>query len=427
MQLPTHRLFWAVSLGHAANDLFMSMRSVVLTFISAYVLPISAQQISLAVSAIELCGALSQPFFGRRADRSGGRWLGAGGITWTASFMLLGMLAVTLGGGFWLMLILMALAGFGSGAFHPVGSMYSTDVDPLRAGRNAALFFMFGQIGLALGPMLSGLLLDRSHTTLNVWFGAALGTLGPRLFERGSLLPLFALGVIIIPAAVLMALTIPSRAASLAHSARSESTSRTPAASVAPRAFAILGLAVALRSMAHLSTVNFLPYMFQLKGWSPAEYGALASSFWIASGFAGVWFGSLGDRYDMRRVIMFSLIVTAPVVFLIPDLNGLLAVAGAFVIGAMSGSHSLIVVLSQRLLPGKKGFASGAILGFIFAAGAISNLIVGGLIDRFGAVSTFHVIAVLTLASSLLWLLIPAASYKRQPPQPVAEPAASSG
>jgi FSR family fosmidomycin resistance protein-like MFS transporter len=305
--------------------------------------------------------------------------------------------------------------------------MYSTDVDPLRAGRNAALFFMFGQIGLALGPMLSGLLLDRSHTTLNVWFGAALGTLGPRLFERGSLLPLFALGVIIIPAAVLMALTIPSRAASLAHSARSESTSRTPAASVAPRAFAILGLAVALRSMAHLSTVNFLPYMFQLKGWSPAEYGALASSFWIASGFAGVWFGSLGDRYDMRRVIMFSLIVTAPVVFLIPDLNGLLAVAGAFVIGAMSGSHSLIVVLSQRLLPGKKGFASGAILGFIFAAGAISNLIVGGLIDRFGAVSTFHVIAVLTLASSLLWLLIPAASYKRQPPQPVAEPAASSG
>jgi FSR family fosmidomycin resistance protein-like MFS transporter len=422
MQLPTQRLFWAVSLGHAANDLFMSMRSVVLTFISAYVLPMSAQHISLAVSAIELCGALSQPFFGRRADRSGGRWLGAGGITWTASFMLLGMLAVTLGGGFWLMLILMALAGFGSGAFHPVGSMYSTDIDPLRAGRNAALFFMFGQIGLALGPMLSGLLLDRSHTTLNVWFGTALGTLGPRLFERGSLLPLFALGVVVIPAAALMALTIPARAADHAHHSHGESAGRAAARSAAPRTFAILGLAVALRSMAHLSTVNFLPYMFQLKGWSPAEYGALASSFWIASGFAGVWFGSLGDRYDMRRVIMVSLIVTAPAVFLMPDLNGLLAVAGAFVIGAMSGSHSLIVVLSQRLLPGKKGFASGATLGFIFAAGAVSNLIVGGLIDRFGSVSTFHLIAGLTLASSLLWLLIPAASYKRPEPQPAATP-----
>lgn len=421
MRLPSQRVLWAVSLGHAANDMFMSLRSVLLVFISAYILPMTGGQIGLAVSAVELSGALSQPFFGLLADRTGGRLLGALGVAWTISFMLLAMLVVTLGGSYWMLLIPLALAGLGSGAFHPVGSMHAVDAEPQRAARNAAFFFLCGQIGLGLGPALAGLLLDRAHTDYNSFFGAALGPAFPRLFiERGSVLPVFALAVIALPAALLMALTIPNRAAYFARNPRAVAQSSAPRAPVDKRAFAIFGAAVALRSLSAISVITFTSLIFQLKGWTPAQYGLLVSVFWVASGFAGMVFGTLGDRYDSRRVVMLSLLVAAPFIFLLPDLNGIVAFAAMILIGAMGGSHSLVVVLAQNMLPGRKGFASGAILGFIFASGALGNLVMGSMIDALGPATTYHVVALITLASGVLWLLLP--NPRRPQPLP-AEPA----
>jgi MFS transporter, FSR family, fosmidomycin resistance protein len=410
MQLPRKRLFWAVSLGHATNDSFMSMRSVLLAFISSYILPMTNRDVGLAVSAVELTGSISQPFFGWLADKTGGRWLGAGGVAWTVSFILLAMVVVMAGGGFWLMLIPLTLAGFGSGAFHPVGSMHATDIDRTKAASNAAWFFMFGQLGLGLGPALAGLLINNAHTSRNEWFSVALGpSYRHLLIEQGSVAPVFVLGLLAIPAVILMATTIPNRQKfAAAHAARrAADTPQTAAPPIAKIPFMILGIAVALRSLSNPAIVTFMPLMFQSKGWSPSEYGLLSSAFWVASGVAGIWFGQLGDRLDVRRVIMASLIVSVPGIFLLPDLTGAPAFAAAILVGAMAGSHSLIVVLAQSLLPGRKGFASGLILGFIFATGALGNLIVGDMIDRMGAEGAFRLVALVTLLGSVLWLFLP--------------------
>jgi len=412
MQLPHKRLFWAVSLGHATNDSFMSMRSVLLAFISSYILPMANREVGLAMSAVEMSGAISQPFFGWLADKTGGRWLGAGGVAWTVSFILLAMLVVTLGGGYWLMLIPLMLAGLGSGAFHPVGSMHATDVDHKRAATHAAWFFMFGQIGLGIGPALAGFLLNNAHTQRSEWFGAAIGpAFGTYVIERGSVAPIFLLGLFAIPGVILMALSLPNRkhyAASVGTrhvSLLQHDQSSAPAIPKLP--FLILALAVTARSLANPAIVAFMPLMFQMKGWSPSQYGLLASSFWVASGIAGVWFGGLGDRFDVRRIITASLLVSVPGIFLLPDLSGVLAFAFAILVGIASGSHSLIVVLAQSLLPGRKGFASGLILGFIFATGALGNLIVGEMIDRLGAEGAFRLVALVTLLGSFLWLALP--------------------
>lgn len=411
MRLPKGRLFWAVSLGHAVNDLFMSLRSVIFTFISAYILPMSNQNIGLAISLIELSGALSQPFFGWKADKTGGRWLGALGVAWTASFFLIALLVVMLGGSFWLMLIPLTLAGLGSGAFHPVGSMHATDSDPLRSNRNAAFFFMCGQIGLGIGPALVGLLLNNAHTRMRETYGIFLGpAYSHLLIERGSIFPVFMLFLLVIPTVLWMAVTIPNRKAHHATQHESKPASPTavvPVAKVKRSTFILLALAVTTRSLANPSMANFMPQIFNLKGWSPAEYGLLASLFWIASGVAGLWFGYLGDRFDNRRMITLSLLLSVPGIFLLPDLNGVLAFGSAIIVGAMSGTHSLIVVLAQSLLPGRKGFASGAILGFIFATGALGNLVVGTMIDHLGMDQTFQIVAIVTLLGSFVWLVLP--------------------
>lgn len=411
MRKPNKAVFWAVNLGHFTNDTFMSMRSVLLTFISSYILPMSNRQIGLAISLGELTGALSQPLFGWIADKTGGRWLGAIGVTWTVSFIMLAMLVVATGGGYLLMVIPLAIAALGSGAFHPVGSMHAADVDKKRAASNAAIFFMFGQIGLGVGPALAGLLLNGAHSDLNTVLGAALGPANQGLLlERGSLSPIFILWLLFIPAAVLMALAIPNRRAFSDASQQAAALQTSPQkATVFPKkAFAVLALAVMLRSLANPAIITFLPRLFEAKGWTPAEYGLITSVAWIAAGLAGVVFGFLANRYDQRYIIMAGLLAAVPALFLLPVLESGIVFVLALLVGALTGgSHSLIVVLAQGLMPGRKGLASGSILGFIFATGAVGNLVIGDLADRFGTAAAFQIVAGVTAIASFLWLLLP--------------------
>ena len=76
MNFPRQRLFWAVSVGHLTNDIFMSLGPVLLAFLSAHLLPMTNVEIGAAVSAQQLVGAFSQPFFGWLVDRGGTRWEG---------------------------------------------------------------------------------------------------------------------------------------------------------------------------------------------------------------------------------------------------------------------------------------------------------------------------------------------------------------
>jgi len=145
------------------------------------------------------------------------------------------------------------------------------------------------------------------------------------------------------------------------------------------------------------------PRLFQAKGFTPAEYGLVTSAYWIASGFTGVLFGWLAVRFSSRVVTAWSLIAAAPALFLLPLMDG----AGAFVVallagGLTGGSHSLLIVMSQQLMPKSRGFASGTTLGFIFGTGAIGTLIIGALSDQYGLSSAFQVVAVVTVIAGIM-------------------------
>jgi FSR family fosmidomycin resistance protein-like MFS transporter len=407
MNLPRQRLFWAVSLGHMTNDTFISMSSVLLAFISVNVLPMSTVQIGAVLSVTALLGALAQPFFGWLADRSGGRLLGAGGVAWTVGLTLLAVLAAE-GGYFWPMVLAFIIPAIGSGAFHPVGTMYAAASDKRYAASNLSYFFLMGQLGLALGPALAGLLLNQAASSNHIFTDPFSPIFGGRLIERGTVTPILSLAVFAIPGILMMAFLIPNQ--------RAHQKARIDKPAVEQQrvgfpigAFAILIAMVALRSLAQPGSVNFIPVLFQHKGWSPAEYGLITSSFWLASGFAGVFFGNLADRYDRRRVVAVSLILSAPAFFLLPLTNGALAFALAILAGGLSGgSHSVIVLAAQELLPSSKAFASGMILGLIFGTGAVGSFLIGALSESIGLEMVFHLVAGAIVIASLLALLLPA-------------------
>lgn len=409
MNFPRKPLFWAVAVGHTTNDTFMSMGPVVLAFISVNLIPLSTVQIGVILGITALLGAVTQPLFGMLADRNGGRWLGAGGVAWTVGWMFVALYAAE-NGFYWLMVVAFILPALGSGAFHPVGTMYAADSDRKYAASNLSYFFLMGQLGLALGPALSGLLLNHAATH-NTLFTSGLGpTFAGAFMERGTVSPIFLLAALAIPGVIFMSILLPS---SMSHR-RSKGDSQIIPSSISVKpsfpvsAFIILILMVTLRSLAQPGSVNFIPVLFQNKGWSPAEYGLITSSFWLASGLAGVIFGNMADRYDRRRIIAISLGLSAPAFFLLPLVDGGLAFALAITAGGLSGgSHSIIVVLAQGLMPRARAFASGMILGLIFGTGAIGNFLIGWLSEVIGLGNAFQLVAVLIVAASVLALMLP--------------------
>ena len=160
----------AVSFGHMAIDILNASIAMILAVL-AVPFNITNAQIGLGGMAYALMGSLTQPFFGVLADRFGGRWLGAVGLLWTAVFYY----AATFSQNYFTLITLMTVASLGSGAFHPQGAMNAGAAGGHRATTGTSVFFLLGQMGLALGPMIAGVLLEE------IWM------LGPRIMAIATL------------------------------------------------------------------------------------------------------------------------------------------------------------------------------------------------------------------------------------------------
>ncbi len=423
MNLPRSRVFWAVALGHLTNDVFISMGPVLLAFLSVTIMPMTNTQIGLVVSATQLLGAVVQPGFGLIADRTGGRWLAAGGVLWTVSFLMLALVGAQTGQ-FWLFAVPFVMRAIGSGAFHPAGAKHSAESNINRSASSLSYFFLFGQSGLAIGPAVAGCLLDMANPDIMGLFAKPFYPVYDEVFLwSGTVSPILFLYVLVLPSFILMLMTLPTRNHYQASNGDIKSPQQT--LKIPIRAITILIIMVILRSLAQPGSVTFIPVLFQNKGWSPSEYGAITSSFWIASGLAGVFFGNLADHFDRRLVMAGSMLLSAPMFFFLPLVDGPIAFVMAVAAGGLSGgSHSIIVVLAQQLIPASKGFASGAILGLIFGTGAIGNALIGIISDAIGLGTTFQLVAAAIVVASLIALALPAGKQLQSPtPEAELEPA----
>jgi FSR family fosmidomycin resistance protein-like MFS transporter len=152
-----------------------------------------------------------------------------------------------------------------------------------------------------------------------------------------------------------------------------------------------------------MSMMTFLPKYLQDLGFRPAIYGPVSALYMGGSavgGIAGAW---LADRFGKRYVMTISLLIASVPLFFYARISSTLLLvlvtvfAGAF-IGA---SHSIIVVLAQRLLPGKSGVASGLVLGFTFASGSIGAFFSGLIADASSFGLLFLILAGLMVISTL--------------------------
>jgi FSR family fosmidomycin resistance protein-like MFS transporter len=375
MPLLFDSLFSSVAFSHLIVDVFNSSRPVLLTYLG-----LGETQIALISTIYIWASALTQPFFGWISDRIGPRWLAAGGVLWMTVFYSGAVLVPGAGG-----LICLIIAAFGSSSFHPVGTVQATLQGRNRlAGREttaASLFFMAGQTGHFVGPILTGLILAK--------FGLPVMVILP---------------VVAFPVGLALAYQLR---ANHPHPRPVDGNQRVRLQ--AGLGFILLLAVVAtLQSWSQANMINFVPKYIKDLGLSAATYGNMAGLFMGGSALGNLVGGYFGDQYAKRKVAAAALFLAAFPIYAMsrigwsPWLYLLIPLAGA-----CTGSvHSIMVVLAQRMISGGMALASGLILGFIFSSGALGMLLTGPMAEKQGFPAVLVMTSGLVLvASPLAWLL----------------------
>jgi FSR family fosmidomycin resistance protein-like MFS transporter len=375
MPLLFDSLFSSVAFSHLIVDVLNSSRPVLLTYMG-----LTETQIALISTIYIWASALTQPFFGWISDRIGPRWLAAGGVLWMTVFYSGAIFLPGTGG-----LLCLIIAALGSSSFHPVGTVQATLQGRRHmAGRETtatSLFFMAGQLGHFVGPILTGLILARLGLPAMV------------------ILPVISIPIGLALAYQLRANHPHPRPLQGADKVRLE----------AGLGFiVILAIVATLQSWSQANMINFVPKYIKDLGLSAATYGNMAGLFMGGSALGNVIGGYFGDQYAKRKVAAAALLFAAFPIYIMsrigwsPWLYLLIPLAGA-----CTGSvHSIMVVLAQRMISGGMALASGLILGFIFSSGALGMLLTGPMAEKQG----FPAVLVMTtglvlLASPLAWML----------------------
>lgn len=385
------RLF-AASYGHFSIDILNSSIPVILTAVAAS-FDLNVSQIGLAAMFNTFAASLTQPLFGILVDKFRGRWIAGLGLTWTMIFYALAPFMPN----YPTLVTCLALGALGSGAFHPAGMVNSTLAGGNKPTTATSIFFVGGQVGLALGPTAAGVLL-----------------------ENFGLVAMPYMALMMAPAALFMLWYLRQPYEEHAPDATSPAPPEKKAPESAPAAngtrmgsrglFIVLAfvLLITFRSTTQQGFTTLLPKFFADQGYTPAAYGLMLSVLGLA-GATGTFIGGwLGDRFNRRMVILISMVLGALFSTAMLHTDGFAYAAAALVAGIMMNiPHSILIIMAQRLIPARRAMIGGAVLGLMFASGAATTGLGSWIADYVGLPAVLSVFALLPIGAGLCALTLP--------------------
>jgi FSR family fosmidomycin resistance protein-like MFS transporter len=345
-----------IAVLHGANDVFTAFLHPLLPRIMTK-LDLSIALAATLTMTLGLAASVAQPLLGHVADRGGQRMLVVLGPVATAVFLSSMGLAPSLG---WLLLLL-ALGGLGSAAFHPPGASMAVRAGGAeRRGTRHAVFSFGGAVGYAAGPLIAVAIVQRAGL--------------PRLWV--AMIPMLAM-------ALVAHLLLPPRAPRVEH-APTPTLSRIGRLLAGP--LGLLFVISALSAYLQRLFLTLVPIVIARAGGSETQ-GAFALTAYLGGQAVGTLTGGiLTDRWDRRRLLAGLMLLAVPahaLAFLYP--TG----AGGFAIAALAGALNqavlpAIVVMAVEMEPRSAGLAAGIVMGLSWAAGSIGVLGAGALADAIG-------------------------------------------
>ncbi|MBI2877601.1 MAG: MFS transporter [Candidatus Tectomicrobia bacterium] len=365
-------------------------------------LHLSLTSASFLASMLALSSALLQPIFGYLSDRMTRSHFVALGPLLSAIFLG----SMGLADSYLLLSIFLFLGGMGVSCFHPQGTALAGETGGARRGLSISLFIGAGTAGYALGPLLIVYLVSALGLRSS-WLSAVPG---------------------ILAALLIYALAPRERARSRAFQRTSLKTSLLPRW----RAMALLMAIVVATSISRMGFLNFVPIYLEERGQSLVS-GGWAVALFIAFGAVGATLGGpLSDRWGRKRTILLVILASIPSLYGYTWIGGMgwpasvfLALAGA----TTMASNTVLVAMSQEMLPENPGVASSLVMGLGWGIAGVALILAGNVADALGVTTTLTFLSFTPLVGLLCGAAITekgrmqagSVAASSQPPLPVRE------
>ena len=377
-----------ISLAHMLNDLYSNYLPQLLPFLVVLHQGFTATRAAILVSAFSITSSFAQPFFGYFMDRQSKHWLLYVGTLWMAVMLSLTGIVEN----YWTIVLLAALAGLGTAAFHPQAS---TMINVLSGDYKAVLlsaFVGFGNIGFALGPLLLVPLFQAYGLK------ATLVTVIP--------------GIIV---AFLLYFSSPRNA--LSNGTSPDLAAVWVSVKAARRELSAIISVIAIRSLSYTGMLTMLPLYFHSQNISNIAASRLLTLMLFTGAVGGLMGGFISDYYGRKRLIVGSLVLSTPLFFVFFYTEGIVSIIFLALAGAtLLSSFSVTVIATQEAIPDNKALAAGLSMGLAGGIGGLAVISIGWIADIWGLSSAVFVIFLLPVAAGLVALLMksrPAARHQR--------------
>ena len=330
--------------------------------------------------------SLAQPLFGFFIDRFDARRIAALSVMWV------GLIMAVLGfsGNYWVLLIGVALAGFGSAAFHPAGaSVVTKATDEGKRGRAVSFFAVGGNVGSAGSPLLLAI---------------GLGLLG----LKGT--------IVLLPVVVLAAIWLVN---GLGQESRGDREAHRERQSRAGEGF-LLGLVlitvVAMtRAWFQLSLTTYLPTLLEDRGYSVVYGGQMLFVLSLLIGVGSLFGGILSDRFGRWQVLLSSFAMLGPAYWFFISSGGGVQFIYAGAIGFLLGcTYPTTVVVAQEVWPRGMAMASGLVMGLGWWPGGLGATFTGWVADQMALEAALEGLVVAPVLGALLMAVFAVALQRRR-------------
>jgi len=381
------RELWLITIGHSLTHWYPATFYLLLPLIGSE-LGLTYSQIGLVITCQYIAAAVANVPGGVLVDT-----IGRKGLLMAVSLFWVGFpyLLIGFSEGYLMLLVCVALVGFGNSLWHPTAIPTLGQRYPERKGLVLSLHGMGGNVGDAVAPVV---------------VGAALAVFTWREVVVMNVLP--GLVVAMLTFAFLGTLKLGSRKTESQSLAQYLAGLRELFRS---RALILLSTGSTFRSMTQTGLLTFLPvYLAHDMGYSPVWVGACLFALQAAGFAAAPIAGHLSDRMGRKNIAISSMASTA-VVLVAMALSGgslffvaLVAVLGFFL-------YALRPVIQAWMLETTPKNMGGSSIGILFGAqalgAAVGPLLAGMVADRHGLLATFYFLAGTIVVANLFVLFIP--------------------
>jgi FSR family fosmidomycin resistance protein-like MFS transporter len=377
------RAMSALAGGHLAVDFASGSVPALIPFMT------DKFDLGYALSAMLLLTAtasssLVQPLFGLWSDRRGALWLIPGGTLLAA----VGVAGAAISPAYPLVLLLVLAAGLGVAAFHPEGSKFAAYASGEKRASGMSYFNSGGNAGYALGAFATGQLV--------VWLGLVGGLV--------AMAPVLVISFALVRVVPHLSSLTPAR-----------DTSEFNRGDDRRRAMALLGVVIALRSVAWFTLLAFVPLWVVSLGHSKSDGNRLLFLMLLAGAAGTLLLGPIADRIGLRVTLVITQAALTPLILVFIYVGGVPGVLALMLVGVcVVGTFGVTMVLSQLYLPRHVGMASGLSVGLAMGIGGIAAVASGAIADAVDLKTALTVSALAPALGVFVCLKLPAPASTRR-------------